>query len=265
MGGFRQGLENKSNTYCTEWESIEIPTEAFKEDIYKPTAKMNAFRMKAKNVMKWMQVFHIRYFTQFGARDDFHCQWKYVENENNEVDEIFIQITKLNEEENVKLFTIKTYLNTYIVMIQGNRYFYWCKKEFPHLKEIVNDAVSDDEETTCADNILENEETAVKEIYFDRPVIVPTGIQCENEIKKVDQTSSHGPSEIDKKLEKHSNTFEKKIESISESVQSVYGTLQKLEGQYCDILTIHNDLKTMKNENQKCESRIVDLERKLEI
>ena len=268
---FDRELSIKEKPTLASTKAIEAPIESFKADLYKPTAKMNAFRMKPDNVKNWLTVLYIRYCNQFQSRDEYHVEWKYCENQNEEVDEIFIQVIKLNDGDQVKLFTIKAYLGTHTVMVQGNHYCDWCLKEFPHLKALANGQL--------------NDETSVKEIYVeavekihdsphneDDDILDMEGAPKITEIKKsgiplpikASMETEKGQSSTKLSLGNMQDTFQQKISDISSSIKEVYNTLHKLETQYCDILHMKDDIESLRKDNKAFELRLTSLEKNIE-
>ena len=75
----------------------KVPIENIDNTLYKTNANMNAFKMKAGNVSTWIQVLNVRYYQQFGDRDDYNCDWVDVEiGDVKEIEEIQIHLSKID-------------------------------------------------------------------------------------------------------------------------------------------------------------------------
>ena len=124
----RGRLKIVSNPVPSSGKAADAPIEDFTNGLYLESAKMNSFRMHPKNVLKWVELLVVRYHQQFGNSKQYECHWQNKEEDNsNLIDEIQIQINSISKSDILKLFTIKVYLNTHTVTIQGNYFELWCK------------------------------------------------------------------------------------------------------------------------------------------
>ena len=114
-------------------------------NLYKPKAHMVAFRIDDKErLLFWIKTLAYRYHSQLGGLKNFICNWvdKTAPNDDENIEEIFIQILKGTDDETVidsnKLLTFHIYPTTYLITIQGTHYLSWCNAEFQYLKSIVD-------------------------------------------------------------------------------------------------------------------------------
>ena len=276
----------------------KVPIEKLMTGLYKKSAKMNAFKMKSQNVSTWIQVFAVRYYSQLGESEKLVCGWRDVidiDEAEEFVDEIRIQITDNSKDMEEKLFTISIYLNTHTVTIQGNYYQEFCETEFPILKALVDElqneqlssAVTElddslDESITENNNTViemessepeEEDETNLKTIQnsADTTITQTEGTLNfkETNTEKTIVDMQKGQCPIKKTTETHnksSNPAESKAipQNITDTINTLHMTLQKLEGQYCEFMKFESDVKTIQEKCKSFENKFLDIDMKIE-
>lgn len=141
--------------------AIKAPFEKLDHDLYRPAARMVAFRVESKDrFLLWIKTFAFRYHSQFGALDNYTCKWTDKENtKEGIIGEIFIQLFKGTEDEiNIdsnKLLTFHLYPTTFLITVQGTHYLSWAKTEFQYLQSILDNHFKlDNTVTNCEHNSL---------------------------------------------------------------------------------------------------------------
>lgn len=116
---------------------------------------------------------------------------KIAPNDDENIEEIFIQILKGTDDETVidsnKLLTFHIYPTTYLITIHGTHYLSWCNAEFQYLKSIVDYHFHNDmnvtipsdqdsllETSACFENfatVLEQSQTTPKRVSTPRLIL----------------------------------------------------------------------------------------------
>lgn len=267
----RDRLKIVSNPVPSSGKAADAPIEDFTNGLYLEGAKMNSFRMHPKNVLKWVELLVVRYHQQFGNSKQYECHWQNKEEDNsNLIDEIQIQINSISESDTLKLFTIKVYLNTHTVTIQGNYFEQWCKNEFCWMKQLINSCSSDElshEQDKVDLTSIEDEfggdlngTTLLKlpvsiEDEFGGDLndttllklpVQSANVICETITKDIvnDDTNNNVTAIQSNKNDKH-----EVLKSMSDTIKTIHTSLQQLESQYCRFVDLETDIKSLRSKN----------------
>lgn len=271
-------------------KGANAPYEDLNIELYNPNANMLGFRVKShERLLYWIKAIGCRYYLSAGEVCNFVCEWVDKKNENDEVNEVFIQLKKRNSkyadydtETDEKLITFHIYPNTHLITVQGQQYVWWADHEFHYLKNIVDIAdgirVKHTEQmfpptenillndSSCADDkdfksvLGDDSITFVKKISTSTPRVVspkpvlPNDIQSvQCEIKKMNQSIQMLECEVCKILPTVS-CLEEKFTTLTE--KNIEKTMQITLERYLDPILkeniqLRNELHELKTNTQK--------------
>lgn len=203
--------------------AIKAPFEKLDHDLYRPAARMVAFRVESKDrFLLWIKTFAFRYHSQFGALDNYTCKWTDKENtKEGIIGEIFIQLFKGTEDEiNIdsnKLLTFHLYPTTFLITVQGTHYLSWAKTEFQYLQSILDNHFKlDNTVTNCEHNsLLDSSNTEYNDFinHLDKSETKPMKIST--------------PRIVTPKA--HASVINK------QSAENILASLQLLESKVCEV------------------------------
>ena len=138
-------------------------------------------------IQAWVYTLATRYLDQIGALDEYNVKWNDVLLKDNlvEVNVTIYRQSKINTEE--KLLSVKIYLTSGTIMIQGNSFKDFCNNEFPYLKRMVDNI--QDKRGLINDITLDLQEC--KEWHSENPNenLLPVSPKEQNDSKIDDQNT----------------------------------------------------------------------------
>ena len=84
----------------------------------------------------WVKALKLRYWMDFGSRDEFNVKWDCEKNKSGVMLKRLVRVFRVEEAEEALLFAITWFDGK--VMIQGNHRELWVDNEFPILNNIVD-------------------------------------------------------------------------------------------------------------------------------
>ena len=111
--------------------------------LYKPTARCAIFCTTEDKILFWIKAFQDYYFDALYDNDQYHIKWiDHLNYDDTAFEHIVLKISRLPEGNRTLLFTLSVYLTTGVIMCQGIAYEIWCRKEFPFIKQCVEEIYS---------------------------------------------------------------------------------------------------------------------------
>ena len=85
----------------------------------------------------WVKAMKVRYWIDFGSREEFNVKWDCTTNNNGTINQRLIRVARLDDSVESLLFAVTCIETNCTIMIQGNHKDLWVDNEFPILKKIV--------------------------------------------------------------------------------------------------------------------------------
>ena len=79
----------------------------------------------------------VRYWIDFGSREEFNVKWDCTTNNNGKINQRLIRVARLGDSVESLLFAVTCMETNCKIMVQGNHKDLWVENEFPLLKKIV--------------------------------------------------------------------------------------------------------------------------------
>ena len=106
---------------------------------YRPSARCVAFTTSEDRILFWVKALQDHYYELPSSNQSFHIKWiDHVNKDDTAFEHIELKVSHQSGqsgEHRTLLFTITVYLTTGVIMCQGSSYELWYEKEFPRLKE----------------------------------------------------------------------------------------------------------------------------------
>ena len=106
---------------------------------YRPSARCVAFMTSEDRILFWVKALQDHYYELPSSNQSFHIKWiDHVNKDDTAFEHIELKVSHQSGqsgEHRTLLFTITVYLTTGVIMCQGSSYELWYEKEFPRLKE----------------------------------------------------------------------------------------------------------------------------------
>ena len=137
---------------------------------YRPSARCVAFTTSEDRILFWVKALQDHYYELPSSNQSFHIKWiDHVNKDDTAFEHIELKVSHQSGqsgEHRTLLFTITVYLTTGVIMCQGSSYELWYEKEFPRLKErmdqifdIYHGKAATNEEEDFHERVAENELT----------------------------------------------------------------------------------------------------------
>ena len=111
--------------------------------IYRPTARCAAFTTSEDKILFWVKALQDHYYELLRDNSDYHIQWiDHLNGDESAYEHIELKISHQRQEHLTLLFTITIYLTTGVIMCQASTFDVWSEKEFPRLKQRMEEIYS---------------------------------------------------------------------------------------------------------------------------
>ena len=142
------------NTKKNQWPDAEMPARSrprgadFGTETFKEGASYT-FVVDRSKFNLWVKALKLRYWMDFGSRDEFNIKWNCEKNKSGVMLKRSVRVFRVEEAEEALLFAI-TCFDSYNgkVMIQGNHRELWVDNEFPILNNIVDGLKKEDKDVS---------------------------------------------------------------------------------------------------------------------
>ena len=202
----------------------------------------------------WFKVLKLRYWLDFGDREDpgYLVKWRDTKNRAKVEIQHLIRVVSCNEEDDskVNLFTLSLYNLKRKLMIQGSHKDVWVKNEFQLLKKLV-DAYSEDENLSDIYFLA----TGTK-IEVQNEDLVPSDNEEEKELQQLE--NSDDDYEVDKKI-LVIDTPKSKLKSPIRKKRSLAKQLAKLSKQRSKVMSKSKE-KATSSLNLAVDTELQDIE-----
>ena len=166
--------------------------ESIDRHLYLPAAKMSSFRLNPgrRNIESWICALTARYYNCIGNLEGWSCEWVNMTDPDtdgsSDIEHVSCIKIKVDHGDDT-LFTVRLFLKTHLITVQGNKHVQWCDFEFPVLKQAVDILMRTDS------SVVDVDETNLKQIVesVEDPVMPPgcPDIQGEDCVEKEKSTS----------------------------------------------------------------------------
>ena len=85
----------------------------------------------------WIKALKVRYWIDFGSREEFNVKWDCATNSNGTINQRLIRVARLDDSVESLLFAVTCFETNCKIMVQGNHKDLWVETEFPILKKVV--------------------------------------------------------------------------------------------------------------------------------
>ena len=147
------------NTKKNQWPDAEMPARSrprgaeFEEAataVPKPSKEGAAytFVVDRSKFNLWVKALKLRYWMDFGSRDEFNVKWDCEKNKSGVMLKRLVRVFRVEEAEEALLFAITCFDSHGKVMVQGNHRELWVDNEFPILNNIVDGLKKEDKDVS---------------------------------------------------------------------------------------------------------------------